>query len=240
MKSVLPALLLVLFFASCTTAYKSGQTPDDVYFSPQHPQDEYVRVENKQDKYQYNGQNEDDRYLRMKVRNRQMWSDLDYYYSDPLAYRYYNTISPSYYYSNPWNYYNSWNYYYNPYAYNPYASKIIVVNPKNPVYNRPRMTNLNVYDDVRNNNNSDQPAYNGKTRVFGTYSSEGNSNSPRRSNAGESLRNIFNNNNSSSSSSSSNNTPARTTTPSTNTNSSSSSSSGSSGSGSTNAPVRKF
>ena len=40
-------LLLALFVAalsSCTTAYKTGQTPDDVYYSPARPQgEEYVQ-----------------------------------------------------------------------------------------------------------------------------------------------------------------------------------------------------
>ena len=31
---ILPALIILAGFASCTTAYKSTQTPDDVYFSP--------------------------------------------------------------------------------------------------------------------------------------------------------------------------------------------------------------
>ena len=38
-------LLLVLSAAilgSCTSAYKTGQTPDDVYFSPERQQDKYV------------------------------------------------------------------------------------------------------------------------------------------------------------------------------------------------------
>ena len=52
MKSILPLLSLLIVFASCTTAYKSGQTPDDVYFSPARPQEEYVRVE-KEDDRQY-------------------------------------------------------------------------------------------------------------------------------------------------------------------------------------------
>ena len=37
--------LTVAVFSSCTTAYKTGQTPDDVYFSPVRQQDEYVQVE---------------------------------------------------------------------------------------------------------------------------------------------------------------------------------------------------
>ncbi len=87
MKSFLPLLALLIVFASCTTAYKSGQTPDDVYFSPTRPQEEYVRVEKEDDRqYRRNEQQEDyysyndDRYLRMKIRNRDQWSYLDEYY----------------------------------------------------------------------------------------------------------------------------------------------------------------
>ncbi|MEO6071288.1 MAG: hypothetical protein ABIN57_06635 [Chitinophagaceae bacterium] len=237
MKSLLPILSLVIVFASCSTAYKTGQTPDDVYFSPQHQQDEYVRVDNNNDRSRYKAQDEDDRYLRMKVRNRQVWSDLDYYYSDPFAYRYYNSISPYYYsspysYSSPWSYYNSWNYYYNP-----YSSKNIVVNQKNPSANVPRMTNLNVYNDVPGNS-SDRQISPGKIRVFGNASNSNNSSSSsRNSSNGGDLRNVFGNSNNNSNSSSTNNAPVRTTT---NSSSNSNSSSGSNSSGSTNAPVRKF
>jgi hypothetical protein len=52
MKSFLPLLSLTLVFVSCTTAYNTGQTPDDVYFSPERPQAEYVRAEDQEeDKY---------------------------------------------------------------------------------------------------------------------------------------------------------------------------------------------
>ncbi len=84
---------------SCSTIYKSGQTPDDVYYSPapqqrvaynpsyQDDEDEYVATDNgeyvnvqtDQDRMAYSAE---DNYLRMKVRNRGMWSSLDYY--DPF------------------------------------------------------------------------------------------------------------------------------------------------------------
>ena len=41
-----PRLLILAATAaapsSCTSAYKTGPTPDDVYFSPSPPQDEYA------------------------------------------------------------------------------------------------------------------------------------------------------------------------------------------------------
>ena len=43
--SILLLALIVVALSSCTTAYKTGQTPDDVYYSPVRPQDENVRIE---------------------------------------------------------------------------------------------------------------------------------------------------------------------------------------------------
>ena len=241
MKSVIPFLSLILVFTSCTTAYKTGQTPDDVYFSPQRPQDEYVRADNKKTQYRYDDRYEDDRYLRMKVRNRQRWSDLDYYYSDPLAYNYYYNRYNNFYYNNPWNYHSYWNYYYNPYSYynpggyyNPYGPRVIVVNPKAPVYNRPRQYNLNVFD--RPNNPANPKNYSGKNRVFDDSQP---SYSAPRNNSGNSLRDRFGSSSSNSNSNPTYNAPSRTQT-SSNSGSSNSSSSGSSNRSGGNAPVRKF
>lgn len=251
MKSLLPFCAFIVLLSSCTTAYKSGQTPDDVYYSPAKPQDEYVRTENRQDRYNYPDQSEDDRYLRMKVRNRNTWSDLDYYYSDPYAFNYnyhnrFNTFGGLYN-NTPWNYYSSWNYFYNPYNrfynnynfYNPYGyggSKIIVVNPKAQTYNRPRTFNMNVYNQPSANpysQNSSRRVYRGDNRNF-NYNTNSDGYNSRNSNSGRALRNVFGDN------SSSNNTQTRqSTTPSRNVQSPSSSPSRS-GSGSTNAPVRKF
>ena len=77
--SILLLVIVASVFASCSSAYKSGQTPDDVYYSPERQQDEYVRVQNDNDDQKYQGDDNyyDDRYLRMKVHNRVMWSDLD-------------------------------------------------------------------------------------------------------------------------------------------------------------------
>lgn len=231
MKASLPLITLAVIFSSCTAAYKSGQTPDDVYFSPERPQAEYVRVEDDR-KEKYRGDDyysyEDDRYLRMKIRNRDRWSYLDEYYRDPLAYNY-NVY-------NKYGYYN--NYYYNPRlywnsCYNPYSNNIVIGTAKAPVYNKPRVYNLHVFDDPKNN------AYNPKmpgtkTRQYNTPSSQ---NSATRS-TGDNLRNIFGSDNSSQ--------KRTTSSPSQNSssNSGSNSSSGSSGNSSSgsggNAPTRKF
>ncbi|RYY84555.1 MAG: hypothetical protein EOO15_19090 [Chitinophagaceae bacterium] len=87
MKPVLPILALTLAVASCTTPYKSGQTPDDVYYSPGRPEREYVQVDERRDE-RPQPETREDRYLRLRVRNRDRWSQFDDYYNDPYAYRY--------------------------------------------------------------------------------------------------------------------------------------------------------
>lgn len=221
MKSFLPLFSFVIVFGSCTTVYKSGQTPDDVYFSPAKQKEEYVRVEKDEDR-QYKKSDEDDaydddRYLRMKVRNRDRWTYLDDYYRDPRAYTYGRT----YYYNdmcccNPRTYWNDY--------YNPYVSRVFYVNPKAVVYNRPRTYNLHVFDTPNSNTNPKMSATNSRTYA-----------NPRREanrNTGVELRDIFRTNTESASKTSSSSG--------TNSSSGSSSSKNSSSSGSTNAPTRKF
>ncbi|HEX7903403.1 MAG TPA: hypothetical protein VF487_05960 [Chitinophagaceae bacterium] len=241
-----PQLLLLAFittvvFTNCTTAYKTGQTPDDVYFSPAQPQDEYVRVERKENR-RYEGTDEyyDDRYLRMKVQNRNRWNDLDdwYYYGNRYNYSYYNYN----YWNNPWTPYTYWNC-----TYNPYYQGTVIISPRSSVYSAPRTFNLNNYNSasIANNNYSNPKTAGGTNGPRYNYStsqnSSGNSNSTRSNgNTGSFLRNVFTGNNNSSSNSSSSNT--NTNTNSNNSSSSSSNnSSGSSSSGSgSSAPVRRF
>ena len=227
-RQILLLAITAAALSSCTTAYKTGQTPDDVYFSPTRPQDEYVRVEEKQDdRYQYDDKYYDDRYLRMKVHNRSQWNNLDDWYSyDRYSYRV-NSYYGSYY--NP---YTSWNYYYNPYCHN----NVIAYYPgKQPgqisVINnvpKPRNFSLNSYTNTNYNNansnvrmnsykpGTSRPVYNNRN------SNDGFSNT---------IKQMFNgsNNNSSNNSYS---PPSRSYTPNSNSSSSSPSSSGSSGSSS--------
>src|SRR4249919_3370555 len=113
-RQILLLAITAAALSSCTTAYKTGQTPDDVYFSPTRPQDEYVRVKEKEDdQYRYDEEYYDDRYLRMKVHNYNQWNTLDDWYSYERNGYAANLIYGSYY--NP---YTSWNYYHNPYCHN--------------------------------------------------------------------------------------------------------------------------
>ncbi|HVZ55184.1 MAG TPA: hypothetical protein VG870_00880 [Chitinophagaceae bacterium] len=229
MKPSLPVLAFVAAAAlsSCTAAYKSGQTPDDVYFSPERPQAEYVTTNTDENRY-YGEDYYSDRYLRMKVRDRALWSQLDdpYYFGSPYSYSYYN----NYYLGNPWNPYMYWNYYYNPY-YTPW----VIVNPKTSyVYSRPRMYNLGTY------NNAQLTRGNYSTRKFSMTLPNTNQ-APNRyynyqrsgSNAGGFLRNAFGGNNGNPGSGSrSFSSPGSS--------SSSGSRSGGGGGGGGSAPVRRF
>jgi uncharacterized membrane protein YgcG len=232
------SILLLAFtaaaFTSCTTAYKTGQTPDDVYYSPVRPQDEYVRVE-KQDDRQYRGSEDyyEDRFLRMRMQDRYRWSALDdYYFYNTYAY---NAYGNYYNWNSPWNSYWAWNNYYNPYCggipyY--YPGTIIIKNPR--TYTPPSRA-LVFNPSSYNTRNLNSPT--GNRSLSNSYNGNRYSNSNRNNNSnnslGESIRKVFtgnNNNNSGNYNSGSNNnsTPSRSYTPS----SSSSSSSGSRSSGS--------
>lgn len=119
---------------SCSTIYKSGQTPDDVYYSPAPQQrvasnndndddryydetgdGEYVNVQTDQDRNAYTSE---DNYLRMKVRNRAMWSSLDYY--DAMYSPYYGGSAFGYNsFYNPYSFYSPYSSFYSPF-YSPY------------------------------------------------------------------------------------------------------------------------
>jgi hypothetical protein len=142
---------------SCATAYKTGQTPDDVYYSPNRPEEEYVQVNNRNDDYRnYDYYSLDDYRLRMQIRNPyryNMWAD-DWYYDN-----WYTSNSWRYGWNNPWtwNGRNGWYYSYNSWCYAPY-----------PVYTAPAFTTAKTFaykPPIRNFGNSNTVAstYNEKT-----------------------------------------------------------------------------
>ena len=225
----------VAAFSSCTTMYKSGQTPDDVYFSPARNYGEAVATTKKEsanDEY-YNYSN-DERMIRMGITDyRWRYLNNDYAYSPYSYYNNYSAYNRHGYYNNYSNYYNPYysdfysNYYYNPY-YSPYP---VYITPASTIKNStPRMTNLNGYTQHYNNLNAPLmsiPA--NRPRVY-------NNNNSRTSALGNVLNKVFtpsnNNNNSSNNTSTNKTTTERTYTPppaSNNNSSSGSSSSGSSG-----------
>jgi len=226
--------------ASCGTAYRTGQTPDDVYYSPAREAAAYVQADNNngqryQENTSRNNSNDyyspDDNYLRMMVYNRNRWSTFNDYYdvhdwnSGGFSLNY-GTI-------NPWSYsYNPWSYsYYNNYwnwnsCYNPYYPAVVVVNPKmNPAqYNKIRNFNLNSYT-----NRTYYTGSNGQ-KYFDPHSYRSSSTAPGSNTLGSSIKKVFSNSNSNAGKDSyytpsSNDRPTRTYTPSSNNNSSTSPSS---------------
>jgi hypothetical protein len=83
--------LIVAGFASCSTAYKTAQTPDDVYFSPAPLHDDYVRSDNEENRNVYNGESTEDRSIRRTIHNRRWrrYHDYDYGYDYGYPFGYY-------------------------------------------------------------------------------------------------------------------------------------------------------
>jgi hypothetical protein len=122
--------LSVAAFSSCSTAYKTGQTPDDVYYSPAKVVEERRETKREEDRYE-------------KVNN-------DYEITMGIRYRRWRDFRNEYEYDNsPYNYCvcncNSSGYYYNPYYY-PWAIYTTKVTYSKPVNTTPRMVNLNTYN----------------------------------------------------------------------------------------------
>jgi hypothetical protein len=129
MKTLL-VILSIAILASCSTTYKSGQTPDDLYYSKsrviveKEPEDRYERRED------YTSQ---DRQIRMAINDRR-WRNLDYDYDYDCRY-------------SPYAYGYNYGYYYNPfyYPYPVYSVGVKYVNPKNTTI---RTANLGAYGNT--------------------------------------------------------------------------------------------
>lgn len=211
--TLLFTLLTAIVLSSCSTAYKTGQTPDDVYYSP------VSEREVKKEKQQNDEASVDpeQRQIRMQAYDYR-WRNLDERYDYDSRY-------------NPYSYGYNYGYYYNPFYYNyPVYSNYncpnyVFVNPKNSA---PRTTNLSSY-----NNTNTVTTVNPKTGTSVTNSTYRKYNN---SNEGSTRRTIFPSSNSNSNNNnSSNNT--RTYSPSSSSSSSSSSgSSSSSNSGGSSVP----
>jgi len=239
--------LITAAITSCSSVYKASQTPDDVYYSP--ARQGVNKQAAKKDKYEDYVAAEDDRYLRMKVRDRQRWDPIDdyTYWNDSRYVPSYN-YNYDYYRNSPFSVYawNSWNFspyssfYYNPYmsfGYGaPYASGLFYpsygyghgYNPYGPTYivkNPSRVLSPSV--NRPNLNSYRNGLYNNTNR---SYNNQGSGSTLKRVFAPNENARMYNNNNNSSNSGNNNSysAPQRSYSPS----SSGSSSSGSSGSSS--------
>lgn len=109
--------LIAAMFTGCSSVYRAGQTPDDVYYSP--AKEGATKATAKRDKYEEYVSSQDDRYLRMKVRDRDRWSMIDdySYWNDSRYVPYYNY---NHYRNNIYNQF-AWNNWYSPYGFSPYG-----------------------------------------------------------------------------------------------------------------------
>lgn len=139
MKNTLLVLLLSgLTLSGCRTAFPEAQTPDDVYYSPEMPGNDYERVET-----------DEDRYLRMKVRDRRHWNELNDWYTYERW-----TYGMNYSFGTPFHPFYNWNVFHNPYW------GVGTAIPRTP--NRPRVSNLNTYQTPSGNGSSQINPFNPK------------------------------------------------------------------------------
>ena len=241
--NLLLLFLSLIVLSSCSTIYKSGQTPDDVYYSPVRTIAETtVRQDRREEEQQDDWEN---RQIRRGISNpRWRYYDNEFSYN-PYSFGYNN---------NNWNGYNSFSFNsgfgYNPYLmgynncccnsylpghgynnmYTPYVVyQPVYIIPKN---NTPRMTNLGAYGNSGYNSNNN--SYNTKTNnIPRPTRSYNNTNTGSR--LGNTLNKVFNTGNNSSYRNNQSTNSNRTYTPS----SSSSSSSGSSRSSSSGTGVSR-
>lgn len=151
MKTILYILSIILF-VSCTTAYKSGQTPDDIYYSKPrtvvennlnvHTDNVYEERQIRMAAYDYRWRTLNDRY------------DYNYNYS-------------------PYNYGYNYGYYFNPYYYPfpVYANNGVFVNPKNTTI---RTTNLNAYNNTISTYTATKGSGNVRTTTVRGYNNSNN------------------------------------------------------------------
>jgi hypothetical protein len=256
--SGLLAGIAVVALSSCSSVYKSGQTPDDVYYSPGRPGAAVAKGDEKQkggeyletnNRRNYNSRNDryyddynyrDDQYMRMMITSgrRPYWYYDDFAMMDPWMYNNWR-----------WNSYITWNSpWYSPYNsmwywnsfYNPYCHPVYVIPtggyPGKPGYGygniatRPSRpaSAFGMSSYLNTSSNSSNRAY--KPSSYYRGGSYNNSNS-REYNSGTSRRSLFGGN--SNNNNSSYDRPSRSYSPSSNSGSSSCSrsSSGSSGGG---------
>ncbi len=167
---ILFLVLVVSIFSSCSSAYKTTRTPDDVYYSPgkETTGGEYV---------DYVGSN-DDRYLRMKVRNNNLWSTIDDYdYWNDSRYDFGYSCAPSRialmncfnpYYAYMYNPFYTYRFYYTPWGswYNPHYT-IVYFNQPKVYYGTTSKTNLAAYAN-RNYKNYNLPQPQTSKNSFGS------------------------------------------------------------------------
>ena len=119
--SLLLSVFTAILFTSCSTAYRTGQTPDDVYYSPV-----IERENNREEKRREVAQvDPEERQIRMQAYDYR-WRSLDDRYDYGSRY-------------NPYRYGYNYDYYYNPFFYN----FPVYTNAFWPAFNNPYGLNFN-------------------------------------------------------------------------------------------------
>jgi hypothetical protein len=215
-KFLLTAIIIAGLTSSCSTVYKSGQTPDDVYYSPVRAEEKKQDTdEEKED--QTKQETAEDRQIRRGIQDRR-WRNND---------------------DNDYNYNHNCNCYCNQYGYgyynHPYYRPVPYYTPKAIVNSTPRMINLGGYNNTVTVTNPKTGVKTTTTRVYN------NTNRSNGNGLGNVIRQIFkpepsssSNNNNNNNNTNSNNT--RTYQPSSTPSSSGGSSSGGSSGGSISRP----
>ncbi len=120
--------VVVAAFSSCSTAYRTGQTPDDVYYSPAPQVNSYVSTVTEQDKNSYSYRNQEDEDIRRGIndpvyRNAITFSmGMGYGYNPYSMYPYSSFNNPFYGYDafgyNSYGLKGMYDPYYSPFGYN--------------------------------------------------------------------------------------------------------------------------
>ena len=195
-KNVIYLLCIITLVTSCSPAYKTTQTPDDVYYSP-------AQKIYSSDRYENYGSSSDDAYLRMKAQDYNRWAVLDdYAYWNDSRY-YYNN------YYNPWSFNYSYSVWYNPYTsywynpwnswHSPYCTVVYYKNPQvyyrgysgyhlstysNRTYNTNNLPLQNSNRNLYNNNNTSANRHS----IFNTNQNQNNSTPVRTFNSNSGSR----------------------------------------------------
>lgn len=130
---LLVSFATVLLCTSCATVYQTEQTPDDLYYSPNiiTPKEKDIIAKNRDNdaRYEEYVSSSDDRYLRMKVANRNRWDAIDdySYWNDSrfdfYGNKYYNNFNGNSY-NNSLSFYSGFSFGFNNFCacgYNPYS-----------------------------------------------------------------------------------------------------------------------
>jgi hypothetical protein len=216
---LVPAVVAAL--SSCSTAYRTGQTPDDVYYSPAPQENSYVTSATEQDKNSYSYRNQEDENIRRGIedpvyRNAITFSmGMGYGYNPYSLYPYNAFNNPfyggSYYGYDPYGFKSMYDPYYNPIGYiNPYSYNSIgygyspysfgfspYYSPYySPILFSAKTVNTNTgarrYNlNVYNNNSTNNSGSRGNMQPIRTTDNSGTIQQPRTTGVGNVIRRVF-------------------------------------------------